>query len=80
MKVKIFPFFSNEPDKTSEQRILIKAIENSIYPKLLADDFKLFHQILEDIFPGYINLTSEPTKLEVSYICLNFLINNCINR
>lgn len=51
----------------SEQSILIKAIEDAILPKLMADDLKLFHRLLEDMFPGYINVSTEPTKLEVSF-------------
>ena len=47
--------------------MLIKAIENSVYPKLLSDDLKLFQRIIEDVFTDYSGLSeTDSSNLEVS--------------
>ena len=64
---------SSTGDLTNEQSILIQAIQDSNYPKFILEDAKLFHQILDDIFPGALHVDTESVLLEVINLFINFL-------
>ena len=48
-----------------EERILKQAIQDSIQPKLITDDLKIFCQLFQDTFPSLDEVEQEPSQIEV---------------
>lgn len=57
--------YYSETDKKKEEAIIIRAIQDSNFSKLISEDAKLFQQLLEDIFPAAPKQRSESILLEV---------------
>jgi len=51
-----------------EERILKQAVQDSIQPKLISDDLKIFQQLFEDTFTGTDTDDREPCLIEVYFL------------